>query len=79
MCAKMSMRGSAKLQPNKRFEVLKLSSLQGDVQEEGHFEETSKKKAKEKSGVTLVVIHLGIGQLPTCCDHTKPMLSHTSC
>ena len=42
------------------------------------FKETSKKKRyKEKSGVTLVVIHIGICQLPTCCDHTKPMLYNT--
>ena len=59
MCKRMLMRGSAKQQV-----CSQALSLQGDVQEEGHFEETSKKKVKEKSGVTLVVIHRGIYQLP---------------
>ena len=71
----MSMRGSAKhsnlASSTRRIELL---SLQGDVREGGYFKETSKKKAKEKSGVTLDVIHLGIDQLPMCCDQTKYML-----
>ena len=41
MCDRMTMKARAKQQPNKRFKVLKLSSLQGDVQEEGQGEEWS--------------------------------------
>ena len=42
------------------------------------FEETSKKRykkrQKKKSGVTLVVIHLSICQLPMHCNQTTSML-----
>ena len=42
------------------------------------FEETSKKRykkrQKKKSGVTLVVIHLSICQLPMRCNQTTSML-----
>ena len=57
--------------------ALKLSSLQGDVQEEGHFKETSKKKAKEESGVTPVVIHLGIVSCQRVATQPNPCcISH---
>ena len=84
MCITMSIRGSAKQQLGQwlgSYEA-KPTFLQGDVREEGHFQETSKKrykettkrKAKEKSGVTLVIIHLGIYQLPMCFNQTASML-----
>ena len=61
MCDRKSMRGSAKQHHEEAFlsspAILKYPSLQGDVQEEV--------LGEEKSGVTLVVVHLGIYQLPT--------------
>ena len=62
MSNEKSMRGSASSQVAQKISNVHL------------FKETSKKNAKEKSGVTLVVIHISISQLLMCCDHTKCML-----
>ena len=77
MCVKMSMRGSAKLQPSlardSKFSSYHSSRrrprrgpLWGDVQEEGQGEEWSDAGRHPPRHC----------QLPTCCDQTISMLSH---
>ena len=62
--------GSAKQQVGLNFSSFHLL----EETSKKRYKETTKRKAKEKSGVTLVIIHLGIYQLPMCFNQTASML-----
>ena len=70
------MRGSARKQ---RHDEIKIQFRQDFLQCDPSssilpFEETSKKRPKEKSGVTLVVIHLGIASCQRAATTPNPCL-----